>query len=370
MKRICPVLLCMGLVAGGAVYFNRVVRPQALAQIAAASTPPPPLVPVTEARLVHRPVRLVSIGTVVAAHQVAIGPEVGGRVTDIFFDSGARVQAGTPLVQLNDAQDQADVAGFQAQIELAGREFGRAMELARHDFGPVKTVDETRAQLRQAVAGLARANAAIAQKHIVAPFAGQIGLRQVEIGQYLNPGTTVAVLTDLDQLRVNFSLAERARARLRLGEPVAFTVDAYPGRVFNARLTTIDPQVGTDTRTIHLQASLDNTDHALLPGMFAEVSVQVDADHEIVAVPETAVEVTLEGEVVRVAEADPGATRPDLMQTHQVAVKTGQRFDGLVAVTEGLTPGTLVVASGQSRLIPGFAIVAKREGPRVALAHE
>jgi multidrug efflux system membrane fusion protein len=178
MKPIGIVLLCMSLVAGAAIYFNRVVRPGIMMQILAANIPPPPTVPVTDARLVRRPVRLAGIGSVVAVHQVAIAPEVGGRVTGVFFDSGEEVRAGTTLVQLNDAQDKADLSNFQAQIELAGRQLSRTTYLAQDQFAAVKTVDENRAQLRQVAAGLARTNAAIAQKRIDAPFNGQIGFRQ------------------------------------------------------------------------------------------------------------------------------------------------------------------------------------------------
>jgi multidrug efflux system membrane fusion protein len=369
MKQIGIVLLGMSLVAGGAVYFNRVVRPGIAAQIMAATTPPPPTVPVADARLVHRPVRLAGIGSIVASHQVAVAAEVGGRVTGVFFDSGETVRAGMPLVQLNNAQDEADRSGFQAQIEVAALDLSRSSRLAQDQVAAVKTVDESRARFRQAAAGLARINATIAQKRIDAPFGGEIGLRQVEVGQYLNPGNPIAVLTDLDTLRVNFSLPERDRLRLKTGQAVEFTVDAFRGHDFAARVTAIDPQIGADTRTNRLQATVDNADHALLPGMFAEVSVIIDADAQVVAVPETAVDVSLAGEGVYVVAADPATPDRQAMYARRKAVTTGERFDGLVAIIDGISLGETVVSAGQSRLIPGFPIVPKPELPRLAQAN-
>jgi multidrug efflux system membrane fusion protein len=171
-------------------------------------------------------------------------------------------------------------------------------------------------------------------------------------------------------VRVNFALPEHDRSRLKIGQTVDFTTDSFPGRVFTARLSTIDPQIGTDTRTIHLQASADNPDHALLPGMFAEVNVMIDADAEVVAVPETAVDVTLAGEGVYLVTADQGSAGQPVMHAQRVPVKTADRFDGLVAVTEGLSAGATVVSAGQSRLIPGFPVVPHPDQARLALAHQ
>jgi multidrug efflux system membrane fusion protein len=369
MKRIGVVLLCMGLVGSAAAYFNLSIRPRIVAGIVAANTPPPPVVLVAEAQIMRRPVRLSGIGSLRADHQVTLAPEAGGRVVRVFFDSGNMLRAGMPLVQLNDALDQADLEDSRAQVELAAREFSRSTELARNQFAAVKTVDEGREQLRHAAAGVAKAQASIAQKRIDAPFDGQIGIRQVEVGQYLNAGSPIAVLTDLDHLRVDFSVPEHDRGRLRIGQEVGFSVDAFPRRAFVAHLTAIDPQISPDTRTVRLQASADNADHVLMPGMFAEVSVLLDGDAEVLAVPETAIDVSLSGEGAYVVSADPGQENGTTMHARRVAVKTGDRFDGLVAVSDGLSAGALVVTAGQQRLLPGDPVVPKRDAASAPLTH-
>jgi multidrug efflux system membrane fusion protein len=373
MKRLSIMLLCMTTVAGGMIYFNRVVKPQVVAGIIAANTPPPPVVLVAEAKVVRRSVRLSGIGSLRANHQVTLAPEAGGRVVGIFFDSGDLLHAGVPLVQLNDALDRADLMNFQAQSEAAAREFARSTELARNQFAAVKTVDESRQQLRQAAAGIAKTEAAIAQKRVLVPFDGQIGIRQVEVGQFLSAGSPIAVLTDLNDLRVDFSLPEHDRSKVRIGQEVDFSVDAFPGRSFTARLTAIDPQISPETRTIRVQASVNNADHALLPGMFADVSVLLDGDAEVLAVPETAIDVSIAGEGAYVVSPDPGPDGTPVMHAHRVAVNTGDRFDGLVAVSNGLSAGALVVSAGQQRLIPGFPVVPQRDvsaAQRLHLAKE
>ena len=361
MKRFIIMLLCIAVIAGGMIYFNRVVKSQVVAGIIAANTPPPPVVLVAEAKVVRRQIRLSGIGSLRANHQVTLAPEAGGRVVGIFFDSGDLLHAGMPLVQLNDALDQADLMNFLAQSEAAAREYARSTELASHQFAAVKTVDESRQQLRQAAAGIAKTKAAIAQKRVVVPFDGQIGIRQVEVGQFLSAGNPVAVLTDLNDLRVDFSLPEHNRSKLRIGQEIDFSVDAFPNRSFTARLTAIDPQISPDTRTIRVQASVTNADHALLPGMFAEVSVLLDGDAEVLAVPETAIDVSMSGEGAYVVSADPGLDETPVMHAHRVAVNTGDRFDGLVTISNGLTAGALVVSAGQQRLIPGFPVVPQRD---------
>jgi multidrug efflux system membrane fusion protein len=312
---------------------------------------------------VERSGTLSGIGTLQAAHQVAIASEAGGRVARVFFDSGERVQAGMPLVQLNDSPDRADLMNFQAQAELASREFSRSSALAQRQFAAARTVDQNREQLKRASAGVAKVEAVLTQKRILAPFSGQIGLRQVEVGQYLNPGSEVAVLTNLDRLWINFAVPERHRNRLRVGQEVSFTVDADPGRVFSARITTIDPQVRTDTRTVRVQASLDNTDHRLMPGMFADVTVRLDEAVKMVVVPETAIDYARSGEGVYIVSpgGSAGAGDGTDMLARRVPVKTGERFDGLVVVSEGLAAGALVVAAGQQRLVPGRPIVPRRD---------
>ncbi|MBV8166424.1 MAG: efflux RND transporter periplasmic adaptor subunit, partial [Alphaproteobacteria bacterium] len=239
------------------------------AQFFATMKPPPIPVQASTATARDMPRYLNAVGSLYAVHQVMVAPEVGGRVTDIFFQAGASVQAGDPLIQLNDKPEQGDLASFRAQARIAELNLGRSRELASRQFSPQATVDQNQAALDQAKAGIARTQAVIAQKLIRAPFGGQLGIRQTEVGQFLNAGGAVVTLTDLDTLYANFTLPVQSRSQLTVGQSVQIKVDAFPGRSFEAKLTTIEPQVSADTRTIKLQATLANAEHLLMPGMFA-----------------------------------------------------------------------------------------------------
>ena len=214
-----------------------------------------------------------------------------------------------------------------------------------------------------AQAGIARIQALIAQKLVKAPFSGQLGVRQVDVGQYLSAGTTIVTLTDLDTLHVNFTLPEQARASLAIGQAVEFRVDAFPNRVFKAVLTTIEPQIDPATRNIKVQATLDNRGHLLLPGMFAAARVQLPPQPNILTVPETAVDYSAYGESVYILKEDgkttDGKPKYKAMQTF---VKTGARRDGKIAILDGVKLGDLVVNAGQVKLQNGAEAVVTGPG--------
>jgi len=363
---IMAVLLV--IVFGGFYAWQR-MRETMTAQFFATMKPPP--VPVVAVAATARavPQMFAGIGSLAAVHQVTVAPEIGGRVTKIFFEAGGTVHAGDPLVQLNDDPERGDLANFQAQARLSQVNLLRAKELASRGNGPQANVDTFQSQLDQATAGIAKTQALIAQKLIRAPFGGMLGIRQIELGQFLNPGAPVVSLTDLDTLYANFTLPEQDRARLSVGQDIVIVVDAYRDRKFPAKLTTIEPQVGTDTRTIKLQATLANPEHLLMPGMYAHVHVVLPSLPDVVTVPETAVEYTLYGDSVFVVTEDSAAAPvPAAGQTASPAqggpalkvkrtfVKTGDRFDNMVAILEGLKPGDRVATSGQIKLTDGAAV--------------
>jgi multidrug efflux system membrane fusion protein len=210
-------------------------------------------------------------------HQVTITPEIGGRVTAIPFTAGGTVKAGDPLVQLNDGPERGDLANYEAQARYAAATLQRNTHLASNQYASRDTVDQNQSQLDQARAQIAKTQAIIAQKLVRAPFAGRLGMRQVEAGQYLNPGAPIVTLTDLKELYVNFTLPSTMRAQIVLGQKVNVTTDAFPGRAFEATITTLEPQIRADTRTIAVQATLDNPDEALLPGMYINAAVVLPA---------------------------------------------------------------------------------------------
>jgi membrane fusion protein, multidrug efflux system len=353
---IMAVLL---LVVFGGLYGYERFRAAKIAEFFANNKPPPTAIVAVAAAAEPIPQAFTAIGSLTAVHQVAVSPEVAGRVTKIFFESGAAVHAGDPLVQLNDEPEQGDLLNYRAQARLAQVNLARAKELASRQNGPLANVDTYQSQLDQANAGIAKTQALIAQKLIRAPFSGVLGIRQIDLGQYVTTGAPLVTLTDFDTLYANFTLPEQNRAALSVGQSIEVTVDAYPGRRFPARLTTIEPQVGAETRTIKLQATLANPDHLLMPGMFANARVVLPSLPNVVTVPETAVEYTLYGDSVFVVGEDPAAGQAagkPVLKVKRTFVKTGERFDNKVAILSGLKPGERVATSGQIKLTDGAAV--------------
>src|SRR5712675_3685913 len=219
------------LVVGGIVYFEY-WRAGFIKNIFANNKPPPVAVTIAEAKSEVIPNLLTAVGDLAAVHQVNVTSDVNGRITDIMFTAGSTVTAGTPLVQLFDGPDQGDLASFKAQATVAQLSLDRAKQLASRQFGPQATVDTAQAAFDQAQAGIAKTVAIISQKLVRAPFDGELGVRKVEVGQYLTAGTQIVSLTDLSMLYLNFTVTEKDSAALKVGQTVRIKVDAYPGRDF------------------------------------------------------------------------------------------------------------------------------------------
>jgi multidrug efflux system membrane fusion protein len=352
VKRTILLLLTAAILAGlgyGFWWFDH-MRSGMIAGFMSAPRPPTPVAAV-EATAEDVPQYLPAIGSLAAIHQVIVTSQVGGQVTKIWFEAGAAVKQGAPLVQLDDRPEQADLLNFQAQSRYAQLQLERARQLAGRQFTSQAQVDQNRSQLDQANAGIARNQALIDQKLINAPFSGVLGIRRVEVGEYVNPGGPLVSLTNLDQLYVNFTLPEQHRSKLGVGQAVEIGVDAFPGRSFRATLTTIEPQIAIETRTMKLQATMDNPGHLLLPGMFATVRVVLPPLPRMVTVPATAVDFTLYGDSVFVLrEAGKDAKGQPTLKAVRTFVRTGDRFGDKVAVLSGLQPGEMVASSGQLKL--------------------
>jgi multidrug efflux system membrane fusion protein len=348
--------LLLALLVGALVGFNA-FRSHMIAQFFANNKPPPAAVTVAEAKSEVIPNLLTAVGELAAVHQVNVTSDVSGRITDIMFTPGASVKAGNPLVQMFDAPDQGDLANFKAQAIGAEAALDRAKQLAARQFGPQSTVDAAQATFDQANAGIAKSQAIISQKLVRAPFDGELGVRHVEVGQYLTAGTQIVTLTDLSELYANFTVTEKDSGQLKTGQTVRVAVDAYPGRTFEGKITTIEPQISTDTRNIHVQATLGNPDHILKPGMFATTTVVLPDKPAVITVPETGVDYTLYGDsVYLIAEKkdDDGKTSLSVVRTF---VRTGDRINGRAEILSGLKPGDRVVAVGQLKLQSGAAVV-------------
>jgi multidrug efflux system membrane fusion protein len=354
--------LLLALLVGGLVWFNY-FRGQMIAQFFANNKPPPSSVSIAEAKSEVIPNLLTAVGGLAAVHQVDVTSDVSGRITDITFTPGATVKAGNPLVQLFDAPDRADLANFKAQATVAQLSLDRAKQLASRQFGPQATVDSAQAAYDQAQAGIAKTEAIISQKLVRAPFDGELGVRHVEVGQFLTAGTQIVTLTDLSTLYANLTVTEKDSAALKVGQTVRILVDAYPGRTFEGKITAIEPQIATDTRNIRVQATLENPDHILKPGMFATTTVVLPDKPAVVTIPETAVDYTLYGDsvfLITEKKTDDGKTSLTAVRTF---VRSGNRIGGRAEILSGLKPGDRVVAVGQLKLQSGAAVAISTDAP-------
>jgi membrane fusion protein, multidrug efflux system len=280
-------------------------------------------------------------GSLRSSDSVVVSPEFAGRVNGVLFEQGLAVEAGTPLVTLAPETLQAEVAKADAALALARENFQRSESLSRRGATAAQALDEARANLRTAEAELELARVRLDYATIRAPFAGVVGLKEISVGRYVEPGDELVSLERIDPLDLDFRLSERWLSKLSPGDTVAVTVDALPGRRFEGRVAALAPQVDVNGRAVQLRATVPNPDRSLRPGLFARIEVELDARPDAVLVPEAAVVLQEGGPVVyRVADGKALLT----------PVATGVRRDGRVEVTRGLAPGDTVVVSGHVRL--------------------
>jgi multidrug efflux system membrane fusion protein len=362
MRWFIIVGLSLALLVGALVGFNA-FRSHMIAQFFANNKPPPANVTIAEAKSEVIPNLLIAVGDLVAVHQVNVTSDVSGRITDITFTAGANVKGGSPLLQLFDGPDQGDLASFKAQAIGAQLALDRAKQLAARQFGPQATADAAQATYDQANAGIAKTEAIISQKVVRAPFDGELGVRHVEVGQFLTAGTQIVTLTDLSELYANFTVTEKDSAALQVGQTVRIAVDAYPGKTFEGKITAIEPQIATDTRNIRVQATLANPDHILKPGMFATTTVLLPDKPAVVTVPETAVDYTLYGDSVFLITEKKDEDGKSSLTVVRTFVVTGNRINGRAEILSGLKPGDRVVAVGQLKLQSGAAVTISAEPP-------
>ena len=294
--------------------------------------------------------KIQAVGSLRAARGADLAAEVSGIVDAIGFDSGQQVSAGAVLLRLRPNDDAAHVADLQAAVDLAQANYNRDQKQFRAQAVSQATIDADDAHLRSARAQLAEFQALAAEKVIRAPFAGKLGLRQVDVGQYLPAGTTVVTLQALDPIFVDFYVPQQALPGLKVGDEAAVSVDGYPGRVFKAQVSAISPKLDAGTRMAQLRATIDNQDHALLPGMFATVSIGSGPVHHYVTLPSAAIVYNAYGSSVFVL----GHDKPPTVQS--VSIKTGATRGDQVAVTQGLQEGDVVVSAGQIKLHSGATV--------------
>lgn len=371
----CVVLLIVVLGVGFALHIRSL--------IAAAPKPAPQTVTTTRVEALEWQPRLSAVGSVVAVRGVDVTTEVAGLVRSVEFKSGQDVRAGQVLLQLNADSDNAQLASLQAAAELSANVLARNKAQYEADAISKAQLDADTADLKSRRALVAQQQAAIAKKTIRAPFAGKLGITTVQPGQYLNPGEKIVTLQTMDPIYVDFYLPQKQVGSLAVGQTIAVRTDGYPGVSFPGRITAISPKVDPTTRNVQVEATLPNAQRRLLPGMFANASIEVGEKQRHLTLPQTSITYNPYGSTVFLvvpastmaaasgasgagsgasAAASPptpaaSAASGSGLAAKQVFVTTGETRGDQVAIVKGLEEGQTVVTSGQVKLKNGTSVV-------------
>ncbi|MET3436050.1 efflux RND transporter periplasmic adaptor subunit [Sphingomonas sp. 1185] len=297
---------------------------------------------------------LKAYGELRAVRGVELAAEVSGIVDHIYFESGEHVKNGTRLLQIRLNDDPAKLAAIDANITLSRANLARDVAQLEAQAVSQATVDADRAALQSLIAQANAQRALIAKKTVRAPFSGQVGLRQVDLGQYLTAGDPIASFQALETLFVDFNVPQQEFGALRDGQKVQLSFDAYPARRFNAVLTAIDSRLDKANRMVTARATLPNPNKLLRPGMFAVVDVPIGVSRPAILAPLTAITYSPSGDYTYVLEPAPHADQPRHVRLRQV--KLGDKQGSQVVVLEGLRAGEQVVTAGQVKLRDGAAI--------------
>ena len=309
--------------------------------------------------------QLEAVGSTRAEKGADLSSQVSGIVKAIHFQSGAKAEKGTLLVELEAADDIAHLEALKAMEALAQLNYDRDSHLLNTDAVSKQTADTDLATLKSDQAQVAQQQALVGYKSIKAPFSGRLGIRQVDLGQYIAPGAPIVTLQQLDPIFVDFYLPQQALAEIKVGQTVTAKVDTYPDLKITGTILAINPLVNTASRNVQVRATFRNPDEKLLPGMFATVDIDVGAPKHYVTLPKTAIYYNSYGDIAYVVKeshdakgADKGEEKDGEKQyvAQQVFVKTGDTRGDQVAVLTGIKPGDVVVSAGQNKLHNGSPV--------------
>jgi membrane fusion protein (multidrug efflux system) len=321
--------------------------------------PPPDTVSSAVAQEENWQDTLTAVGSIDAAQGVIVAPEIAGTVVEIDFESGAMVNKGDLLVKLDTSTEDAQLQAAQAQSELARLNAERTRKLSADKTVSQSELDSAEATLKQAQANADEIRATIEKKTIRAPFAGKLGIRLVNLGEQLDVGKGIVSLQSLTPVYADFSLPQQNLSQIKTGQPVQLTCDAYPDQKFDGVLTAINPDLDSTTRSVTLQATFENTNQLLRPGMFVRVSVVLPQAQPVLAVPATAVLSAPFGDSVYVIEQSTNSAGG--LVVRQQFVRTGQTHGDSVSVLTGLKPGDKVVSAGLFKLRNGAPVTVNND---------
>ena len=353
IKRMLIMLVLVGAVFGGIFGFKAFVDVK-IKEAMAGMGNQPQTVSTTQAAATEWQPQIEAVGSLRAVRGADLSLEVPGVVEEINFKSGDDVQAGQVLLRLRGDDEVAKLQSLEAVAQLAQITYDRDLKQLKAQAISQAVVDSDEASLRNNKAQVAQQKAIVDKKILRAPFAGQLGLRQVDLGQYLGAGTAIVTLQSLTPIYVDFLLPQQAFDRIKVGQAVMAKVDAYPGKTFSGEITAINPRVDAATRNLQVRLTLGNADHKLLPGMYATVDIDTGAPQRLVTLPQTAISYNPYGNLVYLVD-DKGkdAAGKPLLVARQTFVTTGATRGDQVAILKGVKEGDTVVTGGQMKLRNG-----------------
>ena len=362
LRLIVVVLLLVAIT--GALAYKKTLQIQE--QIAQGSQLPPPIsVTVAQARPDTWNRRVRAVGTLVAFQGVDITTEESGIVTAINFESGEEVEAGSLLIDFDNRTELANLESARAQFEADNSQYQRLLKLRDQSFVTKNDIDTQASLVDIAEARINVAKTALSKKRIYAPFSGRLGIRQVDIGEYVAPGGVIVTLLSLDRLYLDFTLPESNFRDLVRDQLIEFKVRSYPEQTFSARVETWNPQLDANTRNITIRAIVDNRERLLAPGMFADMQVRSRREVPVLTVPETSIFYNIYGEAVYILEK-PEATENDPDPDYRLAarqVEVAYRAEGIAGISSGIEAGDMVVTSGQLKLYPNLRVAIVDDVP-------
>jgi membrane fusion protein (multidrug efflux system) len=354
-KRMIIMLLIVGALFGGLFGFKAFLGNVIKKSISSQGIPPQ-AVSTAKAQFTEWQGEFQVVGTLRAVRGADIAPELPGVITALHFQSGQSVEAGAPLVQLNAESDQARLQSLAAAAELAQANYERdKLQLAIQAVSQA-VVDADAATLKSAKAQVAEQQALLNKKLVRAPFAGRLGIRAVDIGQYVNAGTKLVTLQALDPVYVDFYAPQKSLGKVALGQKVMLKTDAFQGQQFPGEVSSIDPKVDAATRNVQVRATVRNPKQTLLPGMFATVVIASGGPQRFLTLPQTAVSYNPFGDTVFIVEESKGKDDKVALLAQQKFVTTGETRGDQVAILSGIKEGDTVVTAGQIKLRSGFPV--------------
>ena len=354
-KRMAAMLVALLVIFGG-IFGYKWLEIKLTADYLANYKPPPVAISATEVVEQVWDRRLRATGSTVAIEQVDVSSEADGVISKIHFDSGDKVSKGDLLIELGKQVELASLKSYQSRLNLASLNYDRDRQMLSKRLISTEQLDRSKAELDEIRALVEQTHAIISQKKVRAPFAGQLGIRHVSEGQYLAAGTAAVTLQSLNPLFVDFSLPEQHLPHVHIGQTLSFTIKAYPDQAFAASVSAVDARVNDRTRNVAIRAEALNPESQLLPGMFADVLLNLGADQPRLVVPETAITYSLYGQAVfEIIEQEGPAGEVELIVERR-PVKTGNVQKGLVQIAGELSPGARIVINGQNKLQNGMRV--------------